>query len=57
MGTHTETGPTDSILEATQPAVAPGSDRLQGAGQQPVNQAQDGPWVMVDGKLVWWPFG
>lgn len=46
MGTHTETGPTDSILEATQPTVAPGFDRLQGSGQQPVDQAQDGPWVV-----------
>lgn len=47
MGTYTETGPTDSILEATQPAVAPGSDRLQGTGQQSVNQAQGGAWLNV----------
>ena len=47
MGTYTETGSTDTILEATQPAVAPGSDRLQGSGQQSTDQAQDGTWIVV----------
>jgi len=55
MGKDTSVGSASAILEAEEPTVAPGLDRLQSPRQQPVNQAQDGPWVMANGKLAWVP--
>lgn len=55
MGKDTSVGSASAVLEAEEPATAPGLDRLQSPRQQPVNQAQDGPWVMVNGKLAWVP--
>lgn len=52
MGTHIEIGSASSFLEAEEPATAPGVTRLQSSCQQSVNQAQDGPWVIVNGQIV-----
>lgn len=47
MGPYTETGSASTVAERAQPEAGSGVDRLQGSGQQPVNQAQDGTWVVV----------
>lgn len=47
MGTHLETGPATPVLEDSQPTTCPGADRLQGAGQQSIDQAQGGTWVVL----------
>ena len=56
MGEDIEIGSASSVLEAEEPATAPGSTRLQSPRQQSVNQAQDGPWVMVNRQLIWVPY-
>lgn len=55
MGKDTSVGSASAVLENEEPTACSGLDRLQSPSQQSVNQAQDGPWVMVNGKLVWVP--
>lgn len=56
MGENIAIGSASSVLEAKEPTTAPGLTRLQSSRQQPVNQAQDGPWVIIDGQTVLVPF-
>lgn len=56
MGENIEIGSTSSVLEAEEPTTAPGFTRLQSPRQQSVNQAQDGPWVIINGQTVLVPF-
>lgn len=56
MGENIAIGSASRVLEAKEPTTAPGLTRLQSPRQQPVNQAQDGPWVIIDGQTVLVPF-
>jgi len=46
MGKNTPVGSASVVLEAEESTVAPGLDRLQSARQQPVDEAEDGPWII-----------
>ena len=56
MGENIKTGSASAVITPEEPATHPGVDRLQGIGQQPVDQAQDGPWVIVNNQLIWVPY-
>lgn len=55
MGENITFGSTSAVLEAKEPATHAGLDRLQSAGQQSVNQAQDGTWVVWVNVPRWIP--
>lgn len=46
MGKNITTGSASAGLTAEEPTTCPGLDRLQTTGQQSVDEAQDGPWVV-----------
>jgi hypothetical protein len=58
MGKNIETGSASAVITPKEPTIAPGLDRLQGSGQQPVNEAQDGTWIICylhPRFNEWWP--
>ena len=58
MGTNIETGSASAIATPEKPATHPGVNRLQGSGEQSVDQAQDGAWIiwyLHPWYNEWWP--
>lgn len=52
MGENIEAGPTGTCVATEEPTTQSGVTRLQTTGQQSVDQAQNGPWIVWE--LVAW---